>query len=85
MNFVPKAQCIQVDTQCVPPQDPIIFQTDLSSLDLFCRGNMMEQTLDVTLTLPVSVGLLPRGRVLGPLPLKNDLQPSTFKQCVLTF
>ena len=45
----------------------------------------MEQTLDVTLTLPVSVGLLPRGRVLGPLPLKNDLQPSTFKQCVLTF
>ena len=42
----------------------------------------MEQTLDVTLTLPVSVGPLPRGRVLGPLPLKNDLQPSTFKQCV---
>ena len=45
----------------------------------------MEQTLDVTLTLPVSVGPFPRGRVLGPLPLKNDLQPSTFKQCVLTF
>ena len=45
MRILPTNSSIQFHTQDVSPQYPRIFQTDLGSLDLSCRENMMEQTL----------------------------------------
>ena len=58
-NFVPRPG-IQVDTQGVSPQDPRIFQTNLGSLDLSYRENVMDRLLHVALTFPVCVGPLPK-------------------------
>ena len=45
MRILPTNSSIQFHTQDVSPQYPRIFQTDLGSLDLSCKENMMEQTL----------------------------------------
>ena len=47
-------------TQGVSPQDPRIFQTNLGSLDLSYRENVMDRLLHVALTFPVCVGPLPK-------------------------
>ena len=51
---------IQVDTQDVSPQHPRMFQTNLGSLDLSYRENVMDRLLHVALTFPVCVGPLPK-------------------------
>ena len=48
---------IQVDTQGVSPQDPRMFQTNLGSLDLSYRENVMDRLLHVVLTFPVCLGI----------------------------
>ena len=64
------------------PQDPKVFQTDLGSLDLSYRETMMDRHLDDALPFPVSVGSFPLVSGSGEIALKNDLQASTFQQCV---
>ena len=50
---------IQVHTQGVSLQDPKIFQTDLDSLDLSYRGNVMEKTFGYWFAFPCEGGSLP--------------------------
>ena len=59
MLILPRRSSIQVHTQYVSLQYPRIFQPDLGSLDPSYRENLMEQTFDVCLLFPVSVGVLP--------------------------
>lgn len=60
MQILPPRSSIQVHTQGVSPQDPRIFQTNLGSLDLSYRENVMDRLLHVALTFPVCVGPLPK-------------------------
>ena len=59
MQILPLRPSIQVDTQGVSPQDPRMFQTDLGSLDLSCRGNKMEQTFGCCFDVPCECGAPP--------------------------
>ena len=43
---------------------------------------MMDRHLDDALPFPVSVGSFPLVSGSGEIALKNDLQASTFQQCV---
>ena len=58
-QILPTKSGIQFHTQDVSPQYPRIFQTDLGSLDLSYRENMMEQTLGCLL-FHESVGVFPK-------------------------
>ena len=64
MQILPLRPSIQVDTQGVSPQDPRMFQTDLGSLDLSCRGNMMEQMFGCCFDFPCECGTPPYGQGL---------------------
>ena len=59
MKILPPRPSIQVDAQGVSPQDPRTFQTDLCSLALFCRGNMMEQPFGGCFDFPWGYGSPP--------------------------
>ena len=61
MWILPSRSGIQVRTQDVSPQYPRIFQTDLGSLDLSYRENMVGGTdWNVCLLFPESVGAFPK-------------------------
>ena len=60
-NFVPRPGI----------QDPRMFQTNLGSLDLFYRENVMDRLLHVALTFPVYVGPLPKVPDSGELATKK--------------
>ena len=51
----------QVHTQYVSLKYPRIFQTDLGSLDLSYRENLMEQTFGCLFAFPSECGCLPYG------------------------
>ena len=66
MGILPQRSGIQVHTQGVSLQDPIIFQTDLGSQDCSYRGNMMEKTFGYWFAFPCVCGGGERGVAAFP-------------------
>ena len=59
-----------------------MFQTDLGSLDLSYRENVMEQMFGCCFEFACVWESSRWSQTHGNLPQKNDLQANTFKQCV---
>ena len=55
---------MQIQTHSVYLQDPRIFQTDLGSLDLSYRENVMEETFGCWFAFPCEIGGLPYGHTV---------------------
>ena len=55
---------MQVHTQDVSLQYPRILQTDVGSLDLSCRENVMEQWFGCWFSIPCEYGALPYGNTI---------------------
>ena len=72
---------IQVHTHDVSLQFPRNFQTDLGSLYLSCRRNVMEQMFGCCFDFPCEWDTSLQAGPQETLPLKNDFQASTGKPC----
>ena len=55
---------IQVHTEGLPHQDPRMFWTDIGSLDLSCRENVIEQLFECWFAFPCYSGVHPYGQTL---------------------
>ena len=59
-----------------------MLQTDLTSLELSYRENVMEQMFGGCFDFPCECGTSLWSWTQGTLPMKNDLQVSASKECV---